>query len=149
MATMSEAQQLAERVSAELYSRDEAARALGMTIRSVAPGEATLSMRVRADMLNGHAICHGGLIFAIADTAFAYACNSYNDNTLAAAASIEFLSPARLGDLLTAVAKEQSRGRRLGIYDIEVTRQDGTRVALFRGRSAQVSGTVLADRVEK
>ena len=140
----SEAQRLAEQVSAALYARDSAARALGITIRSVAPGAATLTMPVRADMLNGHAICHGGLIFAIADTAFAYACNSYNDSTLAAAASIEFLAPARLGDLLTAVAKEQNRGRRLGVYDIEVSRQDGTRVALFRGRSAKVSGTVLA-----
>ena len=146
---MSESQRLAEQVSAALYARDNAARALGISIRSVAPGEATLTMAVREDMLNGHAICHGGLIFAIADTAFAYACNSYNDNTLAAAASIEFLSPARLGDVLTAVSKEQSRGRRLGIYDIEVTRQDGTRVALFRGRSAKVSGAVLAGLVEK
>jgi acyl-CoA thioesterase len=142
---MSQAQQLAERVSAQLHARDNAAHALGITIKAVAPGEATLTMEVRSDMLNGHAICHGGLIFAIADTAFAYACNSYNDNTLAASASIEFLAPARLGDRLTATAREQNRGRRLGIYDIEVTREDGTRVALFRGRSAKISGTVLAD----
>jgi acyl-CoA thioesterase len=140
---MSDAQQLAEQSVAELYSRDAATRALGMQIANVAPGYAKVTMRVRPDMLNGHAICHGGLIFALADSAFAFACNSYNESTLAASASIEFLAPARAGDELTAEAAERARGRRLGIYDIEVRNQEGARIALFRGRSAKVSGAVL------
>ena len=140
---MSDAQRLAELSVAELSSRDVAARALGIEVAGVAPGYVKLTMRVRPDMLNGHAICHGGIIFALADSAFAFACNSYNENTLAASASIEFLAPARAGDELIAEAGERARGRRLGIYDIEVRNQQGTRIALFRGRSAKVSGTVL------
>ncbi|HZF15270.1 MAG TPA: hydroxyphenylacetyl-CoA thioesterase PaaI [Steroidobacteraceae bacterium] len=146
---MTDAAELARQAAGELYSRDVAARALGIEILAVDTGRATLAMRVRPDMLNGHAICHGGLIFALADTAFAYACNSYNENTLAASAAIEFLAPAREGDLLTATASEQSRGRRLGLYDIEVSNQQGTRIALFRGRSARVGGNVLAGAGDK
>jgi acyl-CoA thioesterase len=140
---MSDPQRLAETCIGALHARDPAARALGIEIRSIAAGEARLAMRVRPDMLNGHGLCHGGLIFAFADTAFAYACNSYNETSLAASASIEFLAPARVGDELTAETKEQVRVRRHGIYDVEVTNQDGTRIALFRGRSVKVEGTVL------
>jgi acyl-CoA thioesterase len=129
---MSDAQRLAELSVAELSSRDVAARALGIEVAGVPPGYVKLTMRVRPDMLNGHAICHGGIIFALADSAFAFACNSYNENTLAASASIEFLAPARAGDELIAEAGERARGRRLGIYDIEVRNQQGTRIALFR-----------------
>lgn len=145
---MTDAAELARQAATELYSRDVAARALGIEIKSIGAGRATLSMRVRHDMLNGHAICHGGLIFALADTAFAYACNSYNENTFAASAAIEFLAPAREGDLLTATAGEQSRGRRHGLYDIEVANQQGARIALFRGRSARVGGTVIPGTAE-
>ncbi len=140
---MTDPQELAERAVARLHESDVAARAFGIQLAGVAVGYAKCTMRVRDDMLNGHAICHGGVIFALADTAFAYACNSYNENTLAASASIEFLAPARAGDELTAEAGERARGRRLGIYDIEVRNQAGARIALFRGRSAKVSGSVL------
>lgn len=140
---MTDPQELAERAVARLHARDVAARTLGIQMAGVAAGYAKCTLRVRDDMLNGHAICHGGVIFMLADTAFALACNSYNEKTLAASASIEFLAPARAGDVLTAEAGERARGRRLGIYDVEVRNQAGARIALFRGRSAKISGTVL------
>lgn len=99
-------------------------------------------MRVRPDMVNGHHVCHGGLVFALADTAFAYSCNSYNESTVAAAASIDFLAPAHEGDDLSAVASELWRTRRSGLYEITVTNQRGERIALFRGRSHRISGEV-------
>jgi acyl-CoA thioesterase len=116
---------------------------LGMRIVSVAPGEATLAMTVRADMVNGHRICHGGLIFALADSAFAFACNSYGDNTVAASAQVDFLSPAREGDELTARAKETWRSGRSGLYDITVTSQTGEPIALFHGRSHRITGQLV------
>ena len=103
-----------------MWSRDQAAQALGMEIRQVLAGSATLRMRVRKDMVNGHQICHGGLIFTLADTAFAYACNSYNQNTVASACHIDFLAPGREGDVLEAVAIERSSAGRTGVYDVEV-----------------------------
>ncbi len=138
-----QAQALAEAVSQAMYERDVAVRALGISVVEARPGRASASMRVRADMLNGHAICHGGLIFTLADTAFAYACNSYNKSTVAAAASIDFLRPARLGDALTAVATERVRSKRSGIYDVAVHNQHGEAVALFRGRSHELASAVL------
>jgi acyl-CoA thioesterase len=102
-------------------------------------------MPVRPDMVNGHKICHGGLVFTLADSAFAFACNSYGDNTVAAGAAIEFLLPARQGDLLRAVATERWRAGRAGIYEIEVTNQSGAIVALFRGRSHQIAGRLIDD----
>jgi acyl-CoA thioesterase len=134
----------AEAVAAALFGRDSAAKALGMRIAAVSPGGAHVTMQVRADMLNGHGSCHGGLIFALADTAFAFACNSHNERTLAAAASIDFLAAARLGDELSAEAHELWRARRNGIYEITVFRQDGERIALFRGRSHRIDGQVVA-----
>ena len=116
---------------------------LGMTIESVAPGAARVTMRVRPDMVNGHDICHGGLIFALADSAFAFACNSHGDNTVAAGAAIEFLAPGRKGDLLTASATERWRAGRSGIYEIEVRNERGDAIALFRGRSHQVAGRLV------
>ena len=116
-----------------MWSRDQAAQALGMEIRQVLAGSATLRMRVRKDMVNGHQICHGGLIFTLADTAFAYACNSYNQNTVASACHIDFLAPGREGDVLEAVAIERSSAGRTGVYDVEVRVVDGHAVALFRG----------------
>jgi acyl-CoA thioesterase len=137
------AQRLAERAADALYSGDRASRSLGMRIVRVGPGEAVLTMQVRPDMTNGHAICHGGLIFALADSAFAFACNSYGHNTVAAAASIDFLAPARDGDTLTASARESWRGGRSGLYEATVANQRGETVALFRGRSQQVAGRLV------
>ena len=116
-----------------------------MRIESCGPGHATVTMTVRPDMVNGHRICHGGLVFTLADSAFAFACNSYGDNTVAAGAAIEFLLPAREGDLLRAVATERWRAGRTGIYEIEVTNQRGETVALFRGRSHQIAGRLIDD----
>jgi acyl-CoA thioesterase len=133
----------ARRAAEKLYAGDMASHALGIRIVDTAPGRATVAMRVRADMVNGHRVCHGGLVFTLADTGFAFACNSYGPNTLAAAGSIDFLAPAREGDELTATASELWRSGRSGLYQVEVTNQDGERIALFRGRSQRVSGSLL------
>ena len=138
------AQRLAERVAAALYERDRASQALGMAIVAMRPGFARLTMKVRADMLNGHELCHGGLLFTLADSAFAFACNSYNESTVAAAGAIDFLQGARLGDELTAEARELWRSRRNGLYEIVICNQHGERVALFRGRSYRIEGQVLS-----
>ena len=138
-----EAQALAERVAAAMYARDAASQAMGMTVAGVGPGHARLTMTVRADMLNGHAICHGGLIFTLADSAFAFACNSYNLTTVASGCSIDFLSPAREGDVLTAIGQERNTSGRTGVYDIEVRNQKGETIALFRGKSYRIKGHVV------
>jgi acyl-CoA thioesterase len=138
-----EAQALAERVASAMYSRDTASKTLGIGIEQISPGLATLTMAVRPDMLNGHAICHGGFIFTLADSAFAYACNSYNLNTVASGCSIDFMAPAREGDVLTAHAHERSVSGRTGVYDIEVTNQRGEKIALFRGKSYRIKGHVV------
>ena len=137
-----DAQGIAERSAQALYERDRASQALGMRLIEVRPGGARVAMSVRPDMLNGHDVCHGGIVFALADSAFAFACNSYNESTVAAAAAIDFLAAVRAGDELTAAASELWRTRRNGIYEIEVTNQRGERVALFRGRSYRVDGQV-------
>ena len=141
--SVAEAQALAERVAAAMWARDDASKGLGMRIVGVAPGRAELSMTVRADMLNSHAICHGGFIFTLADSAFAFACNSYNLNTVASGCSIDFLAPARELDVLTAIAHERSVSGRTGVYDIEVANQRGERIALFRGKSYRIKGHVV------
>src|SRR4030095_10108077 len=133
----------ARRATEKLYAGDNASHALGIRILETAPGRAKVSMRVRPDMVNGHRVCHGGLVFTLADTGFAFACNSYGPNTLAAAGSIDFLAPAREGDELTATASELWRSGRSGLYQVEVTNQNGERIALFRGRSQRVSGNLL------
>ena len=138
-------QRLAERATTILYQGDRASQGLGMTVESCGPGRATVAMTVRADMVNGHRICHGGLIFALADSAFAFACNSHGDNTVAAGAAIEFLAPGREGDRLRAVAEERWRAGRAGIYEITVQNQHGETVALFRGRSHQIAGRLIDD----
>ena len=143
MRSAPEAQALSERVAAAMWARDTASQALGMRIVRVGPGHAELSMAVRADMLNGHAICHGGFIFTLADSAFAYACNSYNVNTVASGCGIDFLAPAREHDVLTAVAQERSAAGRTGVYDIEVSNERGDTIALFRGKSYRVKGHVI------
>jgi acyl-CoA thioesterase len=134
---------LAEACATAMFAQDSASQALGMRIIEVAPGYAQLVMSVRQDMVNGHQICHGGLIFTLADSAFAFACNTYNAATVAAGATIEFLAPGRLGDELTATAQEQSRSRRTGVYDVTVRNQRGECIALFRGRSHQTSGRII------
>jgi acyl-CoA thioesterase len=138
-----EAQALAVRVAASMYERDNASQGLGIRIAQVAPGAAQLVMTVRADMVNGHAITHGGLVFTLADSAFAFACNSYNMNTVAAGCTIEFLAPSREGDVLTATAREHTLVGRTGIYDVDVKNQNGDTIALFRGKSARIKGHVV------
>jgi acyl-CoA thioesterase len=135
----------AQRAAEVMYANDTAAQSLGILLEEIRPGFARMRMTVRQDMLNGHTSCHGGLIFALADTAFAFACNSYNRTTVAASAGIEFLAPAVLDDVLTAVAEEQVRGSRLGIYDAVITNQNGQRIALFRGRSYRIQGTIAPE----
>ena len=133
-------QETADFVRIGLFANDRASQSLGMQVVSSAPGTATVKMTVRADMLNGHATCQGGLIAALADTAFAFACNSGNELTVAAGFSIDFLAPGRLGDVLTAHSSEVSRSGRTGVYDAEVTNQRGERIAVFRGRSYAAKG---------
>ena len=133
-------QQLADRVRVGMLANDRAAKALGMAIVEVSPGGATVTMAVREDMLNGHDICHGGLIATLADSAFAYACNSYNELTVASGFAIDLIAPGRLGDVLTARCTEVSKAGRTGVYDTEVANQRGERVAVFRGRSYTLRG---------
>nr|BFE66622.1 hydroxyphenylacetyl-CoA thioesterase PaaI [Dactylosporangium thailandense] len=136
-------QELAEACAAALYATDTATRSLGITIGGVAPGRATARMTVTGSMLNGHAIGHGGYVFLLADTAFAFACNTYDRVTVAAGADVSFLEPARPGDELTATAVERSRRGRSGLYDVTVSRADGTVLAEFRGRSRSSTSPIL------
>jgi phenylacetic acid degradation protein PaaD len=131
------AQELAEQSAAAMWAHDAASQAMGMALDSVRPGYARLTMRVRDDMVNGHRICHGGFVFALADSAFAFACNSYGQTAVAQDCGIVFVAPARLGDVLTAEAIERHRFGRNGIYDVTV-RRDGEVVAEFRGRSREL-----------
>ena len=126
-----------------MYARDTASQALGMALEQVRPGYARLRMAVRADMLNGHGSCHGGMVFALADSAFAFACNSHDVVTVASSCSIEFLAPAQEGDELVAEAEERFREGRNGVYDVNVRRGDGSLIATFRGRSASTRQSVL------
>jgi acyl-CoA thioesterase len=131
--------QSAQAAAQALYAGDAASRALGMELIDAGAGFAHVRMTIRADMTNGHGSCHGGFVFALADSAFAFACNSHGEPTVAAAVSIEFLAPARLGDTLTAIANEQWLGSRTGLYDIVVARPaDGAVIAHARGRSHRV-----------
>ncbi len=132
-----------------MYDADRASRELGIEIDVPAPGEATAVMAVTASMLNGHAVCHGGYLFTLADTAFAFACNAYDDVTVAAAASIDFVRPAREGDRLTAAARERHRQGRTGIYDVDVTNQRGEQVALLRGRSFATGEPMLTGTLQQ
>ena len=126
-----------------MYARDRASNALGIRVDDIAPGFARCSMTVREDMINGHDICHGGIIFTLADTAFAFACNARGRLTVALAAQITFTSPGRLNDVLIATATEQSRAQRTGVYDVKVTTEDGRDIALFRGNSYETRRSVL------
>ncbi len=134
------AQALAEQVRDAMWEGDHATKMLGMRITHVGPGTATIEMTVRQDMLNGHAICHGGLITTLADSTFAFACNSYNELTVASGFAIDLIAPGRLGDVLTATCTEVSKAGRTGVYDVEVRNQRGERIAVFRGRSYTARG---------
>lgn len=134
---------LAERVAQGMLAQDAMSRAFGISILDIRPGYARLTMMVRPDMSNSHSICHGGAIFTLADSAFAFACNSYNRSTVASGCSIDFITPARIGDELTAEAIEQALPGRLGLYDVAVTNQSGHPIAYFRGRSYRVTGETI------
>jgi acyl-CoA thioesterase len=136
--------ELAKAVGESMFASDLASReTMGMELLECKPGYARMSMRVRELHLNGHKICHGGFIFTLADSTFAFSCNSHNKVAVAAGCSIEFLRPGKLGDILTCEGVEQTLSGRHGIYDMKVVNQDGEVVAMFRGKSAQIQGTVL------
>lgn len=140
------AQALAARVGEAMFAVDAASKDfLQMELLACEPGRARLRMTVREPMLNGHKICHGGLIFTLADSTFAFACNSHNKVAVAAGCSIEFLKPAHLGDVLTCEGVEQVLQGRHGIYDMRVTNQRGETVAMFRGKSAVIPGTIVPE----
>ncbi|MBO6637807.1 MAG: hydroxyphenylacetyl-CoA thioesterase PaaI [Roseitalea sp.] len=136
---------LARSCADAMWRQDKASQHLGMEIEHVAPGEATVAMTVGPHMVNGHGTCHGGYIFTLADSAFAFACNGYNQRTVAQHTSLTFISPGKQGDRLTATGREVSRTGRSGIYDISVTNQDGDVIGEFRGHSRTVPGTILED----
>ncbi|GAA6140910.1 hydroxyphenylacetyl-CoA thioesterase PaaI [Hydrogenophaga sp. 5NK40-0174] len=133
-------QQTAEHVREQMLANDAATRWLGIDVIAIGPGTATATMTVRKEMLNGHATCHGGLITALADSAFAFACNACNELTVASGLSVDFLAPGREGDVLTAKAVEVSAKGRTGVYDVSVHNQDGVAIAVFRGRSYRAKG---------
>ena len=139
-----EAKDLARQVGETMFAVDTASKdTMGMELVSCDPGRAVMRMEVKALHLNGHHICHGGFIFTLADSTFAFACNSYNKAAVAAGCSIEFLKPGQLGDVLTCEGLEQTLSGRHGIYDMKVSNQRGEVIALFRGKSAQIQGTVI------
>lgn len=138
-----EAQAIADAIGREMYSKDHASQALGFVLEEIRPGYARMRMTVRTDMMNGHGTCHGGIIFTLADSTFAFACNSHNHITVAQGATIEFLAPGKPGDVLTAVAEERHLRGRNGVYDITVSNQNGERIALFRGKSFRLHGHLV------
>ena len=138
-------EELARACADAMWADDPASKSLGMALEHVAPGAARLSMEVRADMVNGHGMCHGGFIFTLADSAFAFACNSHNERAVAAQGAISFLAPAQLGETLRAVAEERHLAGRSGIYDVRVTGGDGRVIAEFRGHSRTLGQKFFKD----
>ncbi len=138
-------QQVAEAARDAMWRNDRASKALGMQVLAISPGGATLCMTVRDDMLNGHDICHGGLISTLADSAFAFACNSRNELTVASGFDVNLVAAGRLGDVLTATAQEVNKAGRTGVYDVTVRNQRGEQVAAFRGRSYTMKGKPLVE----
>ncbi len=136
-------QALAEQCAQAMWQDDEATQKLGMTLVSVQPGSATITMPVTQAMVNGHNTCHGGYLFTLADSCFAFSCNTYNQRTVAQQCNITYVAPAFAGDILTATGKEISRQGRSGIYDVEITNQDGAPIAYFRGLARTIKGTLL------
>jgi phenylacetic acid degradation protein PaaD len=145
MSPARKAQELAEAVGREMYAKDRTSQFLRIALDEIRPGYARMSLHVTEHMVNGHGMCHGGFIFTLADSAFAYSCNSHNKVTVAAGCSIEFLKPGQLGDVLTCEGVEQVLQGRHGVYDMKVTNQRGEVVAMFRGKSAQIQGTVIPE----
>jgi acyl-CoA thioesterase len=135
--------EIARRSAEAMWADDKACRALGMRIDAVGPGTSTLSMTVTESMVNGHGICHGGYIFTLADSAFAYACNSHGARNVAQHAQVTFIAPGRLGMRLTARATERQRAERSGIYDITVIDETGAVIAEFRGQSRTIAGRLV------
>ena len=142
---MTTPQQLAEATRDAMWKDDRASRSLGMQVLAVGPGSATLTMTVREDMLNGHDICHGGLVTMLADSAFAYACNAYNEVTVASGFDVNLIAAAHRGDVLTAVVAEVAKAGRTGVYDVTVSNQRGEPLAAFRGRSYTMKGKPLVE----
>lgn len=140
---MGDPTQLARRCAAAMYAADDASRSLGITVEEVEPGHAVVRMKVTGTMVNGHGIAHGGYVFLLADTAFAFACNTYGQVTVARAAEIVFVAPAREGDELVAEAVERTRYGRNGVYDVTVRRAAGDVVAEFRGQSHQMKASIV------
>jgi len=136
------ADDLARACADAMWQEDEASQGLGMEIVDIRAGQATLAMTIQPNMVNGHGIAHGGFIFTLADSAFAFACNSRNERTVAAQGAITFIRPGKLGDRLVAVAREVSRSGRSGIYDVCVTAADVV-IAEFRGHSRSIGGTLV------
>lgn len=137
--------QIAEACAKQMFSDDRASRDLGMSVNIIEPGAAEARMTVTQKMVNGHDVCHGGYIFMVADSAFAFACNCYDNVTVASGADVNYLYSAKLGDELIASARETQRGRRAGVYDVDVRNQDGRLIAVFRGRSMALGRPILAD----
>jgi acyl-CoA thioesterase len=140
---MSDALAIARAAAERMWADDPASRGLGMALDDIAPGTATLSMLVGPNMVNGHGMCHGGFIFTLADSAFAFACNSHNQRAVAQHAAISFVAPAKEGDRLIAVAVERQRRGRSGIYDVTVTTGTGLAIAEFRGHSRIIEGHLV------
>ena len=139
---------LAIACSDAMHSTDYCAQALDIRLIKTRPGYAEMQMTVRKDMSNGHGTCHGGMIFALADTAFAHSCNNANKNAVAAGCSIEYMAPAIVGDTLTASSQERSRSGRTGVYDVTINNQHGALLALFRGKSHQIKGSLIPETEE-
>jgi acyl-CoA thioesterase len=140
---------IAQACAQAMWAEDQASQGLGMVVERVAPGEAVLSMPIRPDMTNGHGICHGGFIFTLADSAFAFACNTYNQRTVAQQCAVTFLQPGLRGDTLNAHAVERNRSGRSGIYDVTVRNGQGDVIAEFRGHSRTIPGTLLASDADE
>lgn len=138
-------QEIAEKVREGMYKNDNAAQFFGMEFIAMGPGRAKLQMKVRSEMLNGFKICHGGIITTLADTAFAYSCNSYNEQTVASGLSMDFVAPAYGDDILIAEANEVSQAGRTGVYDIAVTNAKGQLIAVMRGKSYRMKGRPVVE----
>ena len=136
--------EIAKRCANAMYEKDAASRRLGISVEVTCAGQAEARVEVTADMINGFDVCHGGYIFTLADTAFAFACNAYDELTYAGGATIDFLRPVRVGDMLVAVATERHRGGRSGVYEVTVSNQNGEEVAVFTGRSVATRETILS-----
>ena len=145
---MADPQRIAERVRDHMWATDRASQGMGMEVAAIGPGSCTMTMTVREDMLNGYGTCQGGLLAALADSCFAFACNAYDEITVASGFNVEIVAPGRLGDVLTATAVEVSKAGRMGVYDVDVRNQRDERVLAFRGRSYTMKGKPVLPAAE-